>query len=97
MDWLWNLFQQKQIAHIQTEVSARQTQRELDSYRVQSVDMQLDRLTLVCQAMWELLRERTGLTESQLLAKVTEVDLRDGKLDGKYKKTKKSREISTTT
>jgi len=44
---------------------------------------QLEHLTLLCQSMWEVLREQTGLSDSELRAKVTEVDIRDGKVDGK--------------
>ena len=33
--------------------------------------------------MWELLRDRSNLSEEALLEKVREVDLRDGALDGK--------------
>ncbi len=43
----------------------------------------LDRLSLLCQAMWELLRERTNISEEQLYKKIEQVDLRDGKRDGK--------------
>jgi ribosomal protein S27AE len=42
-----------------------------------------DHLTLVCMAMWELMKE-SGLTDEQLAAKVKEIDLADGKLDGRY-------------
>jgi len=50
---------------------------------VSDVRESLDRLALICQSMWELLSERTELSEDDLLAKVREVDLRDGTLDGK--------------
>ena len=43
----------------------------------------LDRLSLGCQAMWELLRDRAGITEEELAQKILEVDLRDGKTDGR--------------
>ncbi len=43
----------------------------------------LDRLYMTVQAMWELLSERTGLTKAELDAKIREIDLRDGKLDGR--------------
>jgi ribosomal protein S27AE len=43
----------------------------------------LDKLTLITMAMWELLRDNTKFTELDLLAKVQELDLRDGKPDGK--------------
>jgi len=40
-------------------------------------------LALVCQALWEILRDKTSLTEDQLEEKIMEIDLRDGKKDGK--------------
>ena len=43
----------------------------------------IDRLQLVCTALWALLEEKTGLKAEDLAAKVNELDLADGKLDGK--------------
>ena len=43
----------------------------------------IDQLLLVNSAMWELLAEKTGLTENDLVAKVAEIDARDGVADGK--------------
>jgi hypothetical protein len=43
----------------------------------------IDRLSLACQAMWELLRDKAGVTEDELRDKILEVDLRDGSTDGK--------------
>lgn len=63
------------------ERSARD-QRDYDQ-----LEERLDKLLLVCSALWELLRDRTDLTEDDLLAKVQEVDLRDGTADGKISKT----------
>jgi hypothetical protein len=45
-----------------------------------------DHLTLLCMAMWELMKQ-SGLTDEQLAAKVKEIDLADGTLDGKYRPT----------
>ena len=41
-----------------------------------------ERLYMVVQAMWELLKEKAGLTDADLDAKVQEIDMRDGRLDG---------------
>ena len=41
-----------------------------------------ERLYLVVQAMWELLKDKAGLTDADLDAKVQEIDIRDGRLDG---------------
>lgn len=47
------------------------------------LEKELDRLTLITQAMWELLQAKTGLEDDDLAQLVEEIDLRDGKLDGK--------------
>jgi len=51
--------------------------------RADSTQEQVDRLTLACQAMWEIIRDRLGVTEQELHAKITEIDARDGAIDGK--------------
>src|SRR5579871_477788 len=43
---------------------------------------QVNKLTLANMALFELLQARLGITEDEMLAKMTEIDLRDGKLDG---------------
>lgn len=45
----------------------------------------MDAIALTCQSMWELLRERTELTDDDLRTKMQEVDLRDGTADGRLK------------
>jgi hypothetical protein len=50
---------------------------------VTKLGVRFNRLLLLNQALWELLKERTGLEEQDVLAKVTEIDQRDGKIDGK--------------
>ena len=42
----------------------------------------VERLYLVVHAMWELLKDKAGLTDADLEAKVQEIDMRDGRLDG---------------
>jgi hypothetical protein len=50
---------------------------------VSQAERRINRLSLVCQAMWELLRERSNVTDEELSDKVLEVDLRDGQTDGR--------------
>ena len=54
--------------------------------RVYEVSGRIDRLSLVCMALWELLQQETGVSEEDLVSKVKEIDLRDGTLDGKLTK-----------
>lgn len=46
-------------------------------------EMNVERLRLVTQAMWEFLKERTEISDADLEAKIEEIDLRDGRKDGK--------------
>ena len=59
--------------------------RETTTKKNNSVDIEAtcDQLILLTRAMWELLSVKAGVTEQDLLNKVTEIDLRDGTLDGK--------------
>jgi hypothetical protein len=50
---------------------------------IRHLERRLDLLTVLCQAQWELLQEKTGLTEEDLAAKIDEVDRRDGAADGR--------------
>ena len=44
---------------------------------------EVGRLALLNQALWEILQLRLGVTDEELLKLATEIDLRDGKADGK--------------
>ena len=46
----------------------------------------VDKLFMITQALWELLKTEHGYTDELLAEKITEVDLSDGKLDGKVAK-----------
>ncbi len=59
--------------------AARSASRaEAAEREVEHLNDRLDKLTLVCMAMWSLLREAGDLTQ-----RVKEIDLRDGVPDGK--------------
>ena len=60
-------------------------QRTIDSVVI-PLEKRLDKLSLICQAMWSLLQEKTNLTEADLLKRVTEMDAVDGNIDGKMTK-----------
>jgi hypothetical protein len=60
---------------------ARDAERELAA-----LQRRVDFLTIASQAMWELLRERLGMSDQQILDRIKVVDLRDGKADGKISK-----------
>lgn len=53
---------------------------------VRYLEQRVDQLSLVCMAMWSLLRDQTNLTEEQLAERVRQIDLLDGNEDGKFVK-----------
>lgn len=60
----------------------RQTNYELDG-----IDQRIDRLTLLCEAMWDLVCQTTGLTDEHLEHKLAQLDVTDGHRDLKRAKT----------
>lgn len=62
--------------------STASAQRVAES-AVLPLEARLDQLELACSGMWELLRDKFQLTDAELLAKVEEIDLRDGQRNHK--------------
>lgn len=50
--------------------------------QVRELTIGVDRMSLACQALWELLEARTEMSDTLLSEKMTEIDLRDGVRDG---------------
>lgn len=83
MNFVWDTYQQSQIAEVKTDAIEAKVQAAQYSDRVRALETQVNNMALACQAMWELLRTRVSITEQELLAKMNEVDLRDGAKDGR--------------
>ncbi|MDX1680173.1 MAG: hypothetical protein R3242_05520 [Akkermansiaceae bacterium] len=80
---IWETYQQTKITG--AENTAARAMAKADNYAQDISDArdQIERLSLACQAMWELVRERNGITEMELETKILEIDARDGQIDGK--------------
>ena len=44
---------------------------------------EIERLLLITEGLWRILKEKHGLNESELIKQITMIDLEDGKLDGR--------------
>ncbi|MFO7593516.1 MAG: zinc ribbon domain-containing protein [Pseudomonadota bacterium] len=83
MTFGWNLFQSLQIrSNSQSANEGRIKSRE-NTADIASLEEKIDALSLACHAMWEILQQKHGVTLTELESKIQELDLRDGKLDGK--------------
>ena len=91
--FIWDVFQQYQIHKLDKTFDAAKDVIAQDQAGQQAtlgqMEERMDRLALICRAMFELLEERTGLTDQDLVKKIAEVDLRDGKADGRITATAK--------
>lgn len=83
---MWNIYQSAH--HRRARHSADQANDRASSLRadLSGVLATLDRMLMVNRAMWEILRDRDGLSEADLLAKIEEIDLRDGVRDGRLRR-----------
>lgn len=52
-----------------------------------SLESQVERLLMITEALWDILKEQHGYTNDELMRRVALIDLKDGKLDGKVART----------
>jgi hypothetical protein len=63
---------------------AQRHARELED-QIRVLEQRVGRLALVSIAMEEILRQHLGISADVIEAKIREIDLRDGKLDGTFR------------
>lgn len=84
MSLFWNFGRMAGDASQAWEASARAVVKaEQFSQRLKDVEERLERMSLACQALWEIAKERLELEEEDVYKKMQEVDMRDGKQDNK--------------
>lgn len=80
---MWDLFQQMQINDLQQRSSDARFDARSALNAIAALEQKVDLLSLVCHAMFEELQRTSGFTEARLKEKMLEIDMRDGKRDGK--------------
>ena len=60
-----------------------ESKSHIATQRIRALEANLAKTLMICESLWELLREKTGLTLEEFHKKLYEVDMRDGVLDGK--------------
>jgi hypothetical protein len=84
VSWFWNAFQQTEISENRKRGSEAQIDAKVALRSINELEEKVDRLSLLCHALFEELERTTGFSEAQLKEKMTQIDLRDGRSDGKY-------------
>ena len=80
-DYLWRRFHHRDPDELRAAGLAAQRSGVQVHEDMVHLQERVEMLTLVSRALWELLEKKTGLEERDLVAKVAEIDLRDGQLD----------------
>jgi len=80
---LWESYQQTRIAGAERIAENAESKVDRFARKIEDLERHLERLSLACQAMWELLQECSDLKEEDIEKKVLEIDGRDGSVDGK--------------
>jgi len=68
-------------------VSGVRSQARSNETKTREMSMQIERLSLACEALWTLLHDKLGVTEEEFLNRINDLDLADGELDGKRRQT----------
>ncbi|MDP6355257.1 MAG: hypothetical protein QF473_09165 [Planctomycetota bacterium] len=69
-------------AHAQSASSdARNAKTE-----VQFLESEIERLLMITEALWSVLKEQHDYDDDELVRRVADIDLRDGRLDGRVAK-----------
>ena len=83
MDILFDLYQQSRINDARNTAQNARDAATKAQWDIDDLKRKADALTLACQALWEILRSQTGMSDEVILGKIQEIDLRDGKADGR--------------
>lgn len=88
MSMIWGLYGRTMGSTIAaTEAAEAKGDVRRTRQNVDELEARLDRTVMACEAMWTLLRDKLDLTDEQLIDQITALDLSDGKLDGKVRRT----------
>jgi hypothetical protein len=61
-------------------------QRQTTPPQVETLEFQVERLLMITEALWSMLKEKHGYSDGELINRIAMIDLKDGKLDGKVAK-----------
>lgn len=86
MSMFWGMYHGSSVRAAAAD--AQSARRAASDARTQAgeVEARCDRALLVCEALWTIMRDKLGVPEDELVNRVNEIDLSDGQLDGKVRR-----------
>jgi hypothetical protein len=84
---MWDIYQHMQVRNLRQNQYAAEEASSVRAARqdnqVEDLEAKVDKLTLICEAMWTLLTQRLGVSVQELVQVMHDIDLQDGQLDGR--------------
>ena len=83
---IWDLYQSHRIGQLDKRIDDVQASSGHDRVARDTafgLEDKMDRLALICCALFELMQTTSGISEEQLRKTIREIDLRDGQEDGR--------------
>jgi hypothetical protein len=73
------------VASVQAQADANKAQAGVSEAQAETGALRHDveRLLMITEALWSFLKKEHGYSDAQLVQAVTEIDMRDGQLDGR--------------
>ena len=72
----------RRINSVRSEIRAQSLNLRESELSAVSLRQDIEKLYLLVETLWSILKEKTGLADEYLLELVKQLDLADGKLDG---------------
>ena len=51
--------------------------------KAEAMEYDIEKLLMITEALWSILKEQHGYADEELIRRIQDIDLRDGRLDGK--------------
>ncbi len=69
------------------DAGSAQSQASAALTRIEQMQADIERLLMITQALWEIIRENELVDDEDLMRRIQDIDMRDGALDGRVAKT----------
>lgn len=80
---MWDIFQEIRINDLRARQGDAESSLRSTSGDLNELNRHVRKLALVSQALYEILKERTGITDEELRRKIDQIDMRDGAMNGR--------------
>jgi hypothetical protein len=79
---MYSVFTRTDPVALAAAQSARADAQRAD-HKAAALEVDVERLLMISEALWTMLKEKHGYTDEVLEQRIMDIDLRDGKLDGR--------------